>query len=104
MSDRFHNLVSRSSVCALVLGKGEEVRLFYMHQMGDAALRLAVATGFRHSGLIGLTSKGLEMEQVDFAPRLETARLMRLARSEFLSALAAMSAGLTMQEKSETAI
>lgn len=99
MIDRLHKLVSRASVAALVLGKGNsQVQLFYLHEKAitDEDIALAQLQGFTHRGLIGLVDGRLEMEHAHSQPREQTERLMRVARSEFLSALALMAAGGTV--------
>jgi hypothetical protein len=83
-------------VCALVLGRGEEFRLIYLHRDSEEEIRTLGQQGFRHRGVIGFANGRLEMESARFAPREQTERVMRAARTEFLSALAMMAAGGTV--------
>jgi hypothetical protein len=90
MSDRFKSLALRASVAAMVLGKGQEFRLFYLHENGiDEEIRAAAEQGYRSCGLIGLVNDHFVMEMQPDAPE----RLMLEARVEFLSAVAFMAVG-----------
>jgi len=91
MSYRPKTLASRASICAMVVGRDQEFRLFYLHENNvDAELRAAAEAGFRSCGLIGLLPNGrLEMQSEPDAPE----SLMLFARTEFLTALTLMHAG-----------
>jgi hypothetical protein len=89
--DSFKNLASRSSICAMVVGKGQEFRLFYLHEDGvDEEIRAAAEQGYLSCGLIGLLANGrLEMQSEPDASE----SLMLFARAEFLTALTLMHVG-----------
>lgn len=91
MSYRPKSLASRASICAMVVGKGQDFRLFYLHENNvDNEIREAAETGFRSCGLIGLLPNGrLEMQAEPDASE----SLMLYARTEFLTALTLMHAG-----------
>ena len=89
MSDRFHNLARRASVAAMVAGKGQDFKLFFLHEDGvDAEIRSAAAEGYKSCGVIGMVNDRLVMEQEPDA--LDS--VMLAARVEFLSAMAFMAA------------
>jgi hypothetical protein len=91
MSYRPKTLASRATICAMVVGKGQDFRLFYLHENNvDDEIRAAAEAGYRSCGLIGLLPNGrLEVQSEADAP--ET--LMLFARTEFLTALTLMHAG-----------
>jgi hypothetical protein len=91
MSYRPKDLARRASICAMVAGKGQEFRLFYLHENNvDHEIKAAAEAGFRSCGLIGLLPNGrLEVQAEPDAPE----SLMLFARTEFLTALTLMHSG-----------
>jgi hypothetical protein len=91
MSSRPKNLAARASICAMVAGKDQEFRLFYLHENNvDKEIRAATEAGFRSCGLIGLLPNGrLEMQ----SERDASESLMLYTRTEFLTALTLMHSG-----------
>jgi hypothetical protein len=91
MSDRFKHLAlaRRASVAALILGKDQDFRLFYLHEDGvDEEIRAAAEQGYRSFGVIGMVNDRIMMEQEPDASLM----LMLAARVEFMSAVAFMAA------------
>ena len=91
MPERFGRLIRRSLVCAVVMGRGEETKLFYLTEDCDAEIIEAAKCGFINAGLLGYCD-GRILTEPD-RPGEECARFLKLASSDFLTAIIVLKAG-----------
>ena len=91
MQPRFQNLIRRCRIAALVMGKDNETRLFYLcDHVPESEIAAAVYAGFQNCGLIGYCGGHVLMEPED-GPEAE--RIMWLARADFILAASVMRQG-----------
>jgi hypothetical protein len=91
MQPRFERLIRKCRVSALVMGKDNETRLFYLcDRTPECDIAAAVYAGFQNCGLIGYCGGHVLTEP---EPGEEAERIMRLARADFILAASVMRQG-----------